>query len=143
LNPTRIFTDSDETETIAWMYHEGKRFHVTEEASDDSIPTRKQLYLPKRSRSNDDDADDSLSEVWQELCGEWVEDDIDGEPSDGLSFSRLLADIRCEEAVEQRKQNAQNGEVDTAATVVFETNHPYTVGRNYLPPYSPRPSEKW
>ncbi len=124
LNPTRLFMDSDEAEIIAWMYHNGKRFHVTEEESDTSIPTRKQLYLPNRSRS-DDDEDDNLSDVWQEICGEWVGDDIDGEPSDGMSFSRLLADIQREEAVEQRKRNAQNGEIDTATTVVFETNHPY------------------
>lgn len=58
------------------------------------------------------------------MCGEWMGDEIDGEPSEGLSFSRLLADIRREEAVEQRKQNAQNGEVDTTETIVFETNHP-------------------
>jgi putative transposase len=125
LNPTRIFTDSDETETIAWMYRNGKRFHVTEEETDESTPALKQLYLPKRSRSADDDDDDSLSDVWQEMCGKWMGDDIDGEPSEGMSFSRLLADIRREEAVEERKQNAQDGEVDTAETVVFETNHPY------------------
>ena len=29
VNPTRIFTNSDEAETIAWMYRNGKRFHVT------------------------------------------------------------------------------------------------------------------
>jgi putative transposase len=130
LNPTRIFTDSDEAETIAWMYRNGKRFHVTEEASDDCTPTRKQLYLPKRSRADDDDEDDDLSDVWQEMCGEWMGDDIDGEPSDGMTFSRLLADIRREEATEERKQNAQNGDVDTAATVVFETNHPYVTARS-------------
>jgi putative transposase len=124
LNPTRIFTESDEAKTIAWMYRNGKRFHVTEEETDDNTPARKQLYLPKRSRSADDDDDDSLSEVWQEMCGEWVGDDIDGEPSDGRSFSRLLTDIRREEAVEERQRKAQNGEVDTAETVVFETNHP-------------------
>jgi putative transposase len=43
LNPTRIFTDGDETETIAWMYRNGKRFHVTEEETDESTPARKQL----------------------------------------------------------------------------------------------------
>jgi putative transposase len=123
LNPARLFTDSDETETIAWMYRNGKRFHVTEEETDGDTPPRKQLYLPKRSRSDDDE--NGLSEIWQEMCGEWMGDEIDGEPSERLSFSRLLADIRREEAVEQRKQKAQNGEVDTAATVVFETNHPY------------------
>lgn len=130
LNPTRIFTDSDEAETIAWMYRNGKRFHVTEEASDDGTPTRKQLYLPKWSRSDDDDEADDLSDVWQELCGEWMGDDIDGEPSGGMTFSRLLADIRREEATEERKQNAQNGDVDTAVTVVFETNHPYVTARS-------------
>jgi putative transposase len=123
LNPTRIFTESDETETIAWMYRNGKRFHVTEEETDGDIPPRKQLYLPKRSRS-DDDEEDGLSAVWQEMCGEWMGEEIDGEPSDGMTFSRLLADIRREENVEERKQQAQNGDVDTAATVVFETNHP-------------------
>jgi putative transposase len=129
LNPTCIFTDSDEADTIIWMYRNGKRFHVTEEASDDYTPTRKQLYLPKRSRSNDD-ADDSLSDVWQEMCGEWMGDEIDGEPSDGMTFSRLLADISREEAIEERKQNAQDGAVDTAATVVFETNHPSVTARS-------------
>jgi putative transposase len=129
LNPTRIFTDSDEAETIAWMYREGKRFHVTEEESDGDTPPRKQLYLPKRSRSADDDTDDDLSDVWQEMCGEWMGDEIDGEPSDGMTFSRLIADIHREEAIEERKQNAQNGDVDTAATVVFETNHPDVTAR--------------
>ena len=42
-----------------------------------------------------------------------------------MSFSRLLSDIRREEDVEERKQKAQDGEVDTGETVVFETNHPY------------------
>jgi putative transposase len=125
LNPTRIFTDSDETEAIAWMYRTSKRFHVTEEETDESTPARKQLYLPNRSRSAADDADDSLSDVWQEPCGEWVGDDIDGEPSDGMSFSRLLANIRREEEVEERKQKVKEGDVDTAGTVIFEMNHPY------------------
>jgi putative transposase len=129
LNPTRIFTESDETETIAWMYRNGKRFHVTEEASDGDTPPRKQLYLPKRSRSDNDDADDDLSDVWNEMCGEGMGDDIDGEPSEGMTFSRLIADIRREEAVEERMQQAQNGDVDTAATVVFETNHPDVTAR--------------
>jgi putative transposase len=40
LNPTRIFTKSDETETIAWMYRNGKRFHVTEEETDDDTTTQ-------------------------------------------------------------------------------------------------------
>ncbi|WP_160135605.1 transposase [Halococcus salsus] len=126
LNPTRIFTNSDEADTIAWMYRNGERFHVTEEEADGGSPTRKQVYLPKRSNSDDDkDEDDDLSAVWTELCGEWGFEDVDGEPSEGMSFSRLLADIQREEAVEERKQKAQNGEVDTAGTVVFETNHPY------------------
>lgn len=55
LNPTRLFTDSDETETITWMYRNGKHFHVTEEETDGDTPPRKQLYLPKRSRSDDDE----------------------------------------------------------------------------------------
>src|SRR5699024_8370040 len=122
LNPTRIFERSDEAETIAWMYRNGKRFHVTEEEPDDNTPTRKQIYLPKHS--NSDDEDDSLSEVWTELCGEWEFEDVDGEPSERMSFSRLLADIQHEEDIEKRKQKAQRGEVDTAETVVFETNHP-------------------
>ena len=42
-----------------------------------------------------------------------------------MSFSRLLSDIQREEEVEERKQKAQNGEVDTAGIIVFETNHPY------------------
>jgi putative transposase len=125
LNPTRIFDRSDEAETIAWMYREGKRFHVTEEETDDDTPTRKQLYLPKQSTSDGEDEDDGLSEVWKEMCGEWVFEDVEGEPSDGMSFSRLLADIRREEAIEERKQKAKEGDVDTAGTVVFETNHPY------------------
>jgi putative transposase len=123
LNPTRIFTDSAETDTIEWMYRTGKRFHVTEEETDDDTPPRKQLYLPKRSNS-DDDEDEELSDVWKEMCGEWMFEDIEGEPSDWMSFSRLLADIRREENVEQRKQKAQDGDVNTAGTVVFETNHP-------------------
>ena len=125
LNPTRIFESSDETDTIAWMYRNGKRFHVVEEESDDGTPTRKQVYLPKQSSSDDEDEDDDLSEVWTELCGEWEFEDVEGEPSEGMSFSRLLADIQREEKVEQRKQRAQEGEVDTGETVVFETNHPY------------------
>jgi putative transposase len=129
LNPTRIFERSDEAETIAWMYRNGKRFHVTEEESDDGTPTRKQIYLPQRSNSDDDD-DDSLSEVWKEMCGEWEFEDIEGEPSEGRSFSRLLADIQREEDIEERKQKAQDGEVDTAETVVFETNHPYVTTRD-------------
>jgi putative transposase len=130
LNPTRIFDRSDEAETIAWMYRNGKRFHVTEEETDDT-PTRKQLYLPKQSNSNDDDdEEDGLSEVWKEMCGEWVFEDVEGEPSDGMSFSRLLADIRREEEVEERKQKAKNGDVDTAGTVVFETNHPYVTAND-------------
>ena len=73
----------------------------------------------------DEDEDDDLSAVWTELCGEWEFEDVDGEPSEGMSFSRLLADIQREEDVEERKQKAQEGEVDTGETVVFETNHPY------------------
>jgi putative transposase len=125
LNPTRIYTNSDESDTIEWMYRNGERFHVTEEKANDGTPTRKQVYLPKQSRSNDADEDNGLSEVWQEMCGEWEFDDIEGEPSEGMSFSRLLADIQREEEVEARKQKAENGDVDTAGTVVFETNHPY------------------
>lgn len=56
------------------MYREGKRFHVTEEETPDGTPTRKQLYLPKRSSSNDDE-NDSLSDVWNEMCGERVVDE--------------------------------------------------------------------
>ena len=129
LNPTRIFTNSDEAEIIAWMYRNGKRFHVTGEESDDGTLTRKQIYLPQRSNSDDDD-DDSLSEVWTEMCGEWEFEDVDGEPSERMSFSRLLADIQREEEVEERKQKAQDGEVDTSETVVFETNHPYVTARD-------------
>ena len=125
LNPTRIFTNSDEADTIAWMYRNGERFHVTEEESDDGTSTRKQIYLPKRSRSDDENDTDGLSEAWTELCGGWEFEDVDGEPSEGMSFSRLLSDIQREEEVEERKQKAQNGEVDTAGIVVFETNHPY------------------
>jgi putative transposase len=126
LNPTRIFATSDEADTIAWMYRNGERFHVTEEEGNGGTPTRKQVYLPKRSNSDDDkDEDDDLSAVWTELCGEWEFEEVKGEPSEGMSFSRLLADIQREEDVEERKQKAQNGEVDTAGTVVFETNHPY------------------
>jgi putative transposase len=125
LNPTRIFANSDKADTIAWMYRNGKRFHVTEEeAAAADTPTRKQLYLPKQSNSAAEDKDDGHSDVWNEMCGEWVFEDVDGEPSEGMSFSRLLADIRHEEAVEERKQKAQDGDVDTAETVVFETNHP-------------------
>lgn len=47
-----------------------------------------------------------------------------------LSFSRLFADIQREEEVEERKQKAQDGEVDTAETAVFETNHPYVTIRD-------------
>nr|WP_239640955.1 transposase [Natrialba taiwanensis] len=130
LNPTRIFERSDETETIAWMYRNGKRFHVTEEETDDSTPTRKPLYLPKQSNTDDDDDDESLSEAWTEMCGEWDFADEDTKPSEGLSFSRLIADIQREEAVEERKQKAQNGEADTAETVVFETNHPYVTAND-------------
>jgi len=125
LNPTRIFATSDEADTIAWMYRNGEQFHVTEEEADDGTPIRKQVYLPKQSNSTDEDEDDDLSAVWTELCGEWDFEDVDGEPSEGMSFSRLLADIQREEAVEERKEKAQEGEVDTAGTVVFETNHPY------------------
>ncbi|ADJ16429.1 MULTISPECIES: transposase [Halococcaceae] len=128
LNPTRIFERSDEAETIAWMYRNGKRFHVTEEETLEGTSTRKQIYLPQRSNS-DDDEDDSLSEVWTEMCGEWEFENVDGEPSEGMSFSRLLADIQREEEVEERKQKAKDGDVDTAETVVFETNHPYVTAR--------------
>jgi putative transposase len=131
LNPTRIFERSDEADTIAWMYRNGKRFHVTEEESDGDMPTRKQIYLPQRSNSGDvEDDDDSLSEVWTEMCGEWEFQDVDGEPSERMSFSRLLADIQREEEVEERKQKAQDGDVDTSETVVFETNHPYVTARD-------------
>lgn len=67
VNPTRIFATSDEADTIAWMYRNGKRFHVTEEESDDGTPTRKQVYLPKHSNSDDENEEDDLSEVWTEL----------------------------------------------------------------------------
>ena len=63
LNPTRIFTNSDEADTIARMYHNGERFHVTKEKADDGTPTRKQVYLPKQSNSADEDEDDDLSAV--------------------------------------------------------------------------------
>jgi IS4 transposase len=79
----------------------------------------------KQSNSADEDEDDDLSAVWTELCGEWEFEEVDGEPSEGMSFSRLLADMQREEEVEQRKQKAQDGEVDTGETVVFEMNHPY------------------
>jgi putative transposase len=131
LNPTRIFTTSDEAETITWMYRNGKRFHVTEEEADDETPTRKQVYLPKRSNSDDsEDDDDDLSAVWTELCGEWEFEDVESEPSEGMSFSRLLADIQREEEVEERKRKAEQGDVDTAETVVFETNHPYVTAQD-------------
>lgn len=131
LNLTRIFERSDEAVTIAWMYREGKRFHVTEEKpTEDGTPTRKQLYLPKQSNSNDEDEDAGLSEVWTEMCGEWVFEDVKGEPSDGMSFSRLLADIRREEKVEARKQKARDRDVDTSEMVVFETNHSYVAARD-------------
>jgi putative transposase len=130
LNPTRIFEGSDEAETIAWMYRNNERFHVTEEESDDGTPTRKQIYLPQHSNSDDEDDDDSLSEVWTEMCGEWGFEDVDGEPSERMSFSRRLADIQREEEVEERKQKAQDGDVDTSETVVFETNHPYVTTRD-------------
>ncbi len=131
LNPTRIFDRSDEDETIAWMYRNGKRFHVTEEETDDGTPTRKQIYLPQQSNSGDDDEEeDGLSDVWTEMCGEWEFVDVEGEPSDGMSFSRLFADIHCEEEVEARKQKAKDGDVDTAGTVVFETNHPYVTAHD-------------
>ena len=81
------------------MYRNGKRFHVTEEETDDGTPTRKQIYLPQHSNGDDDDEDDSLSAVWTELCGEWEFEDVDGEPSERMSFSRLLADIKREEEV--------------------------------------------
>ena len=81
------------------MYRNGKRFHVTEEETDDGTPTRKQIYLPQHSNGDDDDEDDSLSAVWTELCGEWEFEDVDGEPSERMSFSRLLADIQREEEV--------------------------------------------
>ena len=130
LNPTRIFERSDEAETIAWMYRNGKRFHVTEEESDDGTSTRKQIYLPQRSNSDNADENDSLSEVWTEMCGEWEFEGVDGEPSEGMSFSRLLADIQREEDIEERKKKAQEGKVDTSETVVFETNHPYVTARD-------------
>jgi putative transposase len=96
----------------------------------EGTPTRKQIYLPKRSNSDDEDEDDSLSEVWTEMCGEWEFEDVDGEPSERMSFSRLLADIQREEEVEERKEKAQEGDVDTSETVVFETNHPYVTARD-------------
>jgi putative transposase len=65
------------------MYRNRKRFHVTEETPD-GTPARKQIYLSKRSNSDDDDEDDSLSEVWKEMCGEWEFEDVDGEPSDRM-----------------------------------------------------------
>jgi putative transposase len=131
LNPTRIFERSDEAETIGWMYRNCKRYHVTETESDDGTPTRKQIHLPKRSNSDDDDDEgDSLSAVWTEMCGEWEFEDVEDEPSEGMSFSRLLADIQREEDIEERKQKAQDGDVDTAGTVVFETNHPYVTARD-------------
>ncbi|UPM44879.1 transposase [Halocatena salina] len=79
LNPTRIFERSGEADTIAWMYRNGKRFHVEKETDDDT-PTRKQLYLPKQSNSGDYDEDDGHSDVWNEMCGEWVFEDVEGEP---------------------------------------------------------------
>jgi putative transposase len=130
LNPTRIFANSDEAETIEWMYRNGKRFHVTEEETPDGTPTRKQIYLPKRSNSDDDRDENDLSAVWTEMCGDWEFEDVENESSEGMSFSRLLADIQREENIEERKQKAQRGEVDTAETVVFETNHSYVTARD-------------
>ena len=68
VNPTRISTNSDEADTIVWLYRNGKCFHVTEEESEDRTPTRKQIYLRKESNSVDDD--EGLSAFWTELCGE-------------------------------------------------------------------------
>nr|WP_323174413.1 transposase [Natrialba sp. PRR66] len=133
LNPTRTFERSDEADTIAWMYRTGKRFHVTEKETPDGTATRKQIYLPKQSSSDDnedEDENDSLSDVWTEMCGEWEFDDEEVKPCERVSFSRLLNDIQREEKIEERKENAQDGEVDTADTVVFETNHPCVTARD-------------
>jgi putative transposase len=64
------------------------------------------------------------------MCGEWEFDDVEDEPSKGMSFSRLLADIQREETVEERKRKARDGDVDTAGAVVFETNHPYVTAHD-------------
>lgn len=112
------------------MYRNGKRFHVAEKESDDGTSTRKQVYLPKQSNSDDEDENERLSDIWKGMCGEWEFDDVEGEPSENMSFLWLLADIRHEEEVEERKQKAQGGEVDTPETVVFETSHPYVTARN-------------
>ena len=87
VNPAQIFTNSDEDGTIAWMYRNGKRFHVIEEESEDKTPTRKQIYLPKESNSVD--VDEGLSAVWTELCGDWDFKDVEGKPNEGMSFSRF------------------------------------------------------
>ncbi len=68
--------------------------------------------------------------MWPEICGEWDFDEVEMETCEEMSFSRLLADIRREEEVEERKQKAQEGDVDTSKTVVFETNHPYVTARD-------------
>lgn len=59
-------------------------------------PTRKQIYLPKESNSADENDDDGRSEAWMEMCGDWEFEDVEGEPSEGMSFSRLLSDIQRE-----------------------------------------------
>ena len=90
------------------MYRNGKRFHVTEEEPDGDTSTRKQIYLPKRSNlDNNKYREDDLSAVWPEMYGEWEFEDVEGEPSEGMSFSRLLADIQREEDIEERKQKAR------------------------------------
>lgn len=64
------------------------------------------------------------------MCGEWVFEGVESKPSDGISFSRLLADIRREEEVKARKQNPRSSEtVDISETVAFETNHRYVTAR--------------
>ncbi|MFC6964321.1 transposase [Halocatena marina] len=48
----------------------------------------------------------------------------------GMDVPLVLDAIQREEDIEERKQKAQDGDVDTSETVVFETNHPYVTARD-------------
>lgn len=46
--------------------------------------------------------------MWKEICGNWEFDDVESEPSEEMSFLRLLGDIQREEKIQDRKQKTQD-----------------------------------
>lgn len=139
LNPTRIFNGSDEAATIDWMLRNDEYFHVTEEDTPDGVPSRKQIYLPKRTGSDEDVSEENeaeteeeeVSDVRQEMLDEWGFENDDLDEGTESPFARLLADIRREEETRKLRATTKDEKArEDPGIVVFETNHPYVTAQD-------------